>query len=392
MADKDYYDILGVDRDSSKSEIKKAYRRLARKYHPDVTEDDNEEAEKKFKEISEAYEVLADDEKRQRYDNYGHSGLNGQFGGGGFDWNDFSHFSDIEDIFSEFGFGGGQSRGFGGSIFDALFNQMGGRGRSRGPQKGPSLRYDVEIGLEDAAEGLTKELTLPKWVDCDECDGTGAENGKLITCPKCNGQGQIRTTRRGGIGQIVSIQECPKCNARGKIPETPCDVCDGKGRQRKRSTISVDIPAGVESGTRLRVPGAGREGSRGGPPGDLFVVVHVKEHDRFRRDGPNIWLEWPISFPQAALGDEIRVPTINGKAKLNIPPGTQGDTVLRMKDSGLPRFNGRGKGDQFVRVQIEVPEELSEEQRELISQLAELDSEPSGSSKQGFFDRFKKNN
>jgi len=383
---RDYYEVLGVDRNASTEEIKKAYRRLARQYHPDVTKEDRKVAEEKFKEISEAYEVLVDDEKRKVYDSYGHAGVSGQFSGGDFDWSDFTHFSDLRDIFSDMGIGFGSS-GFGESIFDMFFGSMGAGNRSHGPSKGASLRYDIEISLEEAATGATKELRLPQWVRCDACNGTGAEGGSLTTCPSCGGRGQLSSVQRRGYSQFVSIQQCSQCRGTGKVAERKCRVCDGRGEKQKISRISVDIPKGVESGTRLRIPGAGKHGSMGGSPGDLYVVVHVKEHDLFKRDGPNIWLDWPISFTTAALGGEVEVPTIYGKAKLNIPPGTQGDAVLRMKNTGLERTDGRGRGDQFVRVKIRVPEKLSQEQREHLRRLQELES---SSENKGIFERFRR--
>jgi molecular chaperone DnaJ len=378
MDKRDYYEVLGIERGATTDEVKKAYRKLARQYHPDVTKEDPKEAEEKFKEVSEAYEVLVDDSKRKMYDAYGHSGVSGQFSGGDFDWSDFSHFGDLRDIFGDMGFG------FGNSIFDLFFGGMGGGHQANRPMKGESLRYDVEITLEDAYTGMTQEARIPTWVNCEECKGTGAFGGETMTCPTCGGRGQVSTTQRRGYSQFVSIQVCPRCGGKGQVAEKVCTKCDGRGKFRKTSTIKIEIPAGVDNGMRLRIPGAGNPGSNGGPPGDLFVVVHVKEHELFRRDGPNIYIDWPVCFTDATLGGEEEVPTLGGKAKLKIPGGTQGDTVFRLKGSGMPIPNGRGNGDEYVRVKIKVPEKLSKEQRELLEQFAKVEPKH-----KGFFERFK---
>jgi len=377
MGKRDYYEVLGIDKGASSDEIKKAYRKLARQYHPDVTQEDREVAEEKFKEVSEAYEVLVDDDKRKMYDAYGHSGVSGQFSVGNFDWSDFSHFGDLRDIFGDLGFG------FGNSIFDMFFGGMGGPQGNR-PMKGESLRYDVEIDLENAYKGMTQEARIPTWVNCEECNGTGAQGGQTMTCPTCGGKGQISATQRRGYSQFVSIQACPRCGGRGTIAEKACAKCDGRGQVRKTSTIMIEIPPGVDTGTRLRIPGAGNPGKNGGPPGDLFVIVHVKEHELFKRDGPNIYIDWPICFTDATLGGEEEVPTIGGKAQLKIPGGTQGDTVFRLRGSGMPRPSGRGKGDQFVRIKIKVPERLNKEQRDLLEKFSKVEPRH-----KGFFDRFK---
>lgn len=378
MDKRDYYEVLGIDRGASGDEVKKAYRKLARQYHPDVTKEDKELAEEKFKDISEAYEVLVDDDKRKMYDAYGHSGVSSQFSGGNFDWSDFSHFGDLRDIFGDLGFG------FGNSIFDMFFGGVSGGARGNRPMKGESLRYDIEIDLENAYKGMTQEARIPTWVNCEECKGTGAHGGQTMTCPTCGGRGQISATQRRGYSQFVSIQACPKCGGKGVVAEKVCAKCDGRGQVRKTSTIKIEIPPGVDTGTRLRIPGAGNPGRNGGPPGDLFVIVHVKEHELYKRDGPNIYIDWPICFTDATLGGEEEVPTIGGKAQLKIPGGTQGDTVFRLRGSGMPRSNGRGKGDQFVRIKIKVPEKLTKEQRDLLEKFAKVESRH-----KGIFDRFK---
>jgi molecular chaperone DnaJ len=379
MAEKrDYYAVLGIPKTASLDDIKKAYRELARKYHPDVTKEDPKVAEERFKEISEAYEVLVDDDKRKMYDQFGHAGVSQQFGPGGFQWSDFTHQGDIRDIFGDLG-----DFGFGGSLFDMFFGRGIG-GRNRGPHQGQSLRYDLEISLEEAAAGGEREIEIPRSVECDACHGTGAKDGKVATCPNCGGRGQISNVQRRGYSQFVTVTACPRCGGSGKLAEARCPKCGGRGVLIKHSKIAMDIPKGAESGMKLRFAGAGDASPDGGPPGDLFVVVHVREHEAFKRDGSDLWIEWPVSFSQAALGADIEVPTIEGKAVLSVPPGTQGSAVLRMKGNGLPRLDGRGKGDQYVRVQIRVPKKLSAEQKQLLKRFEELDA-----SRKGLFDRFK---
>ncbi|MDD1770331.1 MAG: molecular chaperone DnaJ [Methanomassiliicoccales archaeon] len=377
MAEKrDYYAVLGVAKGSSPDDIKAAYRTLARKYHPDVTKEDKAEAEERFKEISEAYEVLVDPEKRKLYDQYGFAGLSGQFGQGGFQWSDFTHAQDVSDIFGDMG-----NFGFGGSLFDALF---GGGRRRTGPHQGQSLRYDVEITLEEASKGESREVQIPHAVACEACHGTGAKGGKLTQCPTCGGKGQIQNVQQRGYSRFVSITPCPRCGGRGQLAEARCPECGGRGQQVRTQKLSVDIPPGIDDGMRLRVPGAGDVSSDGGPPGDLFVVVHVRQHEIFRREGADLWIELPVSFADAAMGAETEVPTIDGKATLHIPPGTQGNAIFRMKGNGLQKVGERGKGDQFVRVQIRVPKKLSTEQKALLKKFSELEGE-----KKGLLDRFK---
>ncbi len=377
MAEKrDYYEVLGVAKDAKPDEIKKSYRELARRYHPDVTKEDKVEAEEKFKEVSEAYEVLVDPEKRNLYDQYGHAGLSGQFAQGGFQWSDFTHAQDVSDIFGDMG-----SFGFGGNLFDALF---GGGRRRAGPHQGQSLRYDVEITLEDAAKGESREVQVPHAVACEVCHGTGAKGGKLTQCPTCGGKGQIQNVQQRGYSRFVSITPCPRCGGRGQLAEAKCPECGGRGQQIRTQKLSVDIPPGIDDGMRLRVQGGGDVSPDGGPPGDLFVVVHVKPHGIFKREGADVWIDLPVSFAEAALGADTEVPTIEGKAVLHVPPGTQGNSVFRMKGNGLQRIGERGKGDQFVRVQIMVPKRLSAEQKALLKKFTELEGE-----KKGLLDRFR---
>jgi molecular chaperone DnaJ len=376
MAEKrDYYEALGVPKTASIDDIKKAYRELARRYHPDVTKEDKAHAEERFKEISEAYEVLVDVEKRKLYDQYGHAGLSGQFSNGGFQWSDFSHASDLRDIF------GDMNSDFGNSLFDMLFGMS---GRSRGPRQGQSLRYDIEIELEEAASGGTREISIPRSVPCELCHGTGAKDGKVTTCSQCAGKGQISQVQQRGYSRFVSVAPCPRCRGSGKIILERCPRCEGRVVELKQFKISIDIPPGIDTGMRLRFSGAGDASPDGGPAGDLYVVVHVKEHEVFKRDGADIWIDWPVEFAEAALGAEVEVPTLDGKAVLNIPAGTQDDTVMRMRGNGLHRLEGRGKGDEFVRIKIKVPKKLSAEQKELLRKFAEHSP-----SKKGLFDRFK---
>lgn len=376
MSKRDYYEVLGVSRGSSKDEVKKAYRKLARQYHPDVSSEEKEVAEERFKEVSEAYEVLSDDDKRKMYDAYGHEGVNQQFSGGNFSWDDFTHFGDLRDIFGDLGFGG--------SIFDSIFGTGFGRTRKSGPRKGNSLRYDIEISLEDAFSGLKREISVPHSVSCEACRGTGAKDGDLQTCPECGGAGQVQRVQTRGMGRYVSISPCPRCNGRGKVFKERCPECNGAGSERRTSKITVDIPQGVEDGTRLRIPGAGDAGEQGASAGDLYVVIHVATHELFERDGPNLWTDLETTFTKLALGDEVEVPTIDGKAMLRIPPGTQVDEVFRMRGQGLPRMGGGGRGDQFVRVGIEVPKKLTPEQKDILRKFDELEG------KKGLFARFKR--
>jgi len=363
MTKRDYYEVLGVGRDATEREIKRAYRRLAKKYHPDVNK--APDAEEKFREISEAYEVLIDPEKRANYDRFGHAGTESIFGKGGFKWSDFTHFSDIEDIFGrDF---------FGRDIFDVFFRGFRGETR-RGPVKGNDLSYDLEISLEDAALGLNTELRIPRTEKCPTCNGTGARSpADIKTCPRCNGTGQEKRERRTPFGQFVSITTCSRCHGEGKIIERPCPECNGTGRIRRMRKISVKIPPGVDTGSRLRIANEGDAGVRGGPPGDLYVVIHVLPHEFFRREENDLYCEIPITFSQAALGAEIEVPTLRSKARIKIPPGTQTGTIFRLKGKGIPRLRGGGRGDQNVKIRVVTPKKLNRRQRELFEELSKIE-------------------
>jgi molecular chaperone DnaJ len=346
MAKRDYYEVLGVSRTATEAEIKRAYRTLAVKHHPDKNPGDAA-AEEKFKECAEAYAVLSDSQKRSQYDRFGHGGI----GGAGFD----PGFSNIEDIFDLFGFG----------------EMFGGRQRTRSSvQRGSDLRYDLEITLEEAASGKEEKLRIPRLEKCGDCDGKGAEKGSQPeTCISCAGSGQTRYQQ----GFFSVMRTCPNCQGRGQIIRNPCKACRGAGRIEKEKALEVKIPAGVETGSRLRVTGEGEAGVNGGPPGDLFVVLHVKEHETFERQGANLYSAVPVSFAQAALGAEIKVKTLDGEEDLKIPAGTQTGTVFRLKSHGMPALGGRGKGDLFVAVTLITPKSLTKEQRKLLEQLAEVE-------------------
>ena len=346
MAKRDYYEVLAVSKTATEVEIKKAYRTLAVQYHPDKNPGDAT-AEEKFKECAEAYAVLSDPQKRAQYDRFGHQGM----GGGGFD----PGFSNIEDIFDLFGFG----------------DMFGGRQRTRSSvQRGSDLRYDLEITLEDAANGKDEKLEIPRLETCPECTGSGAEKGTTAeNCIACAGSGQTRYQQ----GFFSVMRTCPNCSGKGKIIRNPCKECRGQGRIEKENTLEIKIPAGVETGSRLRVTGEGEAGVNGGPAGDLFVVIHVAEHETFERQGANLYSAVPISFAQAALGADIKVKTLDGEEDLKVPPGTQTGTVFRIKAKGMPELGGRGRGDLFVAATLITPKSLSKEQRKLLEQLADVE-------------------
>jgi molecular chaperone DnaJ len=356
MAKRDYYEILGLDRSATAEDIKKAYRKLALKYHPDRNAG-NLEAESKFKELGEAYEALSDPQKRAAYDQYGHSAFDPRMRGGGARGGGFH---DPFEIFREV-FGGGSS------IFDDLFG--GGHRDASGPHRGADLRYDMQISFEQAVLGTEKEVTLSKQDTCETCHGSGAESGsKTKICPSCGGQGQVITSR--GIFSIA--QTCGRCEGAGRVIEKPCPTCQGAGRKEKISKVRIKIPAGVDSGTRLRSAGNGEGGVRGGPPGDLYVVLHVAPHEIFQRDGDDLICEVPISFVDAALGSEIEVPTLTGKAHIRIPPGTQTGTIFRLKGKGVRNLQGYGAGDLHVRVVVEVPTRMNAAQKAKLQEFADL--------------------
>ncbi len=362
---RDYYEVLGLERNASEEEIKKAYRKLARKYHPDFNKNDPL-AEAKFKEINEAYEVLSDPQKREGYDHFGHAGP---------------------------GFGAGDGfAGFGGfeSIFEDLFGGLGGFGRRRppGPEQGQHLQYDLKITLEDAFRGGTKEIKVPRTETCPECKGTRARPGtRPETCPACGGSGQQQVTRDTLFGRMVNVQTCLHCSGRGTVVKEICPACRGEGRIVRERTIEVKIPPGVAHGNRLRIQGGGEAGQRGGPPGDLFVVISIRRHKHFRREKDDLIYELPLQMALAALGAEVDVPTLEGTAAMRVPEGTQPGAVFRLKGKGMPRLYGLGKGDLRVKVNVVVPKRLTAREKELLAELAQIDT--SGSKGKGFIGRMK---
>lgn len=368
---RDYYEVLGVPRDADADAIKKAYRKLALKYHPDRN-DGSKEAEEKFKEATEAYEVLRDDQKRAAYDRYGHAGVKGgragagQAGFGGFD------FAEALEVFMrDFG-------GFGG--FEEVFGGRGGRGRRRGrggSRRGPDLKVSLELTLDEVAEGVTKQIRLDALDRCSSCGGTGAAEGtQPVTCSTCGGAGEVRRVQRSLVGQLVSVSPCPDCRGRGRRIEDPCEGCGGRGVETREKTLEVEIPAGVSAGDYLTLRGRGNVGEQGGGQGDVVVVLDVKDDPRFIRDGADLIHELPVTFTQAALGAEVEVPTVGGRAKIKIPAGTQSGRLLRMRGRGLPNLRGGGRGDQIVRVQVWTPVDLTDEQEALLRELAEIEGDP----------------
>jgi len=361
---KDYYDVLGVSKNATKEEIKKAYKGLAKKYHPDLNKS-NPDAEKKFKEINEAASILGDDEKRQQYNQFGDADAFKRAGGQGFGGYDFGGFGD----FASFDFG---------DIFDKFFS--GGGMRQRGPATGQSIRADIEISLEDAANGVTKTLEIPRVESCGHCKGSGAESELDIkSCNECNGSGVSKRTQRTPFGTFATTTTCGTCRGRGKIVERECRKCDGTGLVKNERRIQINVPAGAEEGTNLRVTGEGEAGEYGARPGDLYVVIHVAEHKVFQRDGDDLYVKVGVSFATAALGGEIEVPTLEGKATLKIPSGTQTGTTFRMRGKGIPFLHGRGSGDENVEISIEVPKKLSKKQKELLREFSKT------SKKKGLF-------
>jgi molecular chaperone DnaJ len=371
---RDYYEVLGVEREASEEDIKRAYRKLAVKFHPDKNPGDHA-AEDQFKELGEAYEALIDPQKRAAYDRYGHAAFQqGGFGGAG------GGFHDPFDLFREvFGTAGG-----GAGIFEHFFG--GGQADGSGRQRGSDLRYDMQITLEEAASGCEKEIEIRKLDACETCQGSGAQKGShAVTCSVCRGRGQVVASR--GFFQVA--QTCPNCQGTGRVIEKPCRTCHGDGRSERTSRVKLKIPAGIDEGARLRSAGGGEAGLRNGTPGDLYVVIHIKEHSIFQRDGMDLHCEMPIPFSIAALGGEVRVPTLSGAVNLKIPSGTQSDTVFRVRAQGMPALQGSSRGDILARVQVEVPTRLDAEQRKALEHFAELCGEDNTPLHKSFTERLR---
>lgn len=382
MAQKrDYYEVLGVNRDASADEIKKAYRKLALKYHPDRNPG-NKDAEDKFKEVTEAYEVLSDPQKRSTYDQFGHAGLAGAGVGGGFGGFGVDLEEALRMFMGEFG------RGSGGNIFDDFFSEgMGTWTRTRRRIRGADLRYDMRVTLEEAALGCKNEINVNINELCDSCGGEGTAPGTSKTrCPTCEGSGMAYSRQ----GFFAISRTCSKCQGAGMIVDTPCKKCHGKGRTPRRKKIVVKVPQGVETGSRLKVSGAGEPAPPGGEPGDLYIVIYVAEHELFQRQGDDILCEMPVSFVTAALGGEVEVPTLDGRVKLKIPSGTQSGKIFRLRGKGISRLHGYGRGDQYVRITVEVPTRLSEEERKLLRKLAEVGKGRIFPLSQGFIQKVKR--
>jgi len=369
---RDYYQVLGVGRGVSAAEIKKSYRRLARQYHPDINKDPN--AEDRFKEINEAYEVLSNEQKRAAYDRFGHAGVQGGAAGA----SGFGGFGGLGDIFEEFFSGAGGMR-------------TGRSGRARGPLRGEDLRVDLSITFEEAVFGAEKEIQIPRTETCPHCRGSGAEPGTTpVVCNQCRGTGEVRRVQQSFLGSFVNIGTCPTCGGSGETITTPCSACHGRKRIQTTHTLKVKIPPGVDNGTRIRLTGEGDAGARGGPPGNLYVFIHVQEHPYFQRRGDDIILNLVINVAQAALGDEVTIPTIDGEEKLRIAPGVQPGHITRLRARGVPHLRHSGRGDQIIVIQVAVPEKLDAEQKELFQQLGQtLGKEIIETKEKGLFDHLK---
>jgi molecular chaperone DnaJ len=386
MAKRDYYEVLGVEKGSDKDAIKKAYKRIAMKYHPDRNPDDKK-AEERFKEAAEAYEVLSDDQKRQRYDRFGHAGLGGAGGGGGFGGG-----MTMEDIFQQFG----DIFGDGGSPFEAFFGGGGGgsrarSGRSRG-QRGSNLRIKVNLTLEEIAKGVTKKIKVKKQVSCNTCGGSGAKDKNAVsTCGTCHGSGYVRQVRSTFLGQMQTTTTCPNCGGTGETITSNCPKCKGDGRVYGEETIEIDIPAGVAEGMQLSMSGKGNAGMRGGPAGDLLISIIEKPHEHLQREGNNLIFELYLNFADAALGTSVEVPTIDGKVKIKIPSGTQSGKIFRLKGKGIPEVQGYGQGDQLIHVSVWTPKKLNSEEKALLEKLRKMSNfQPQpGKSEKGFFDKMR---
>lgn len=364
MSKRDYYDVLGVDRNASDDEIRRAYRKLARTYHPDVNKEPD--ADEKFKEVKEAYETLSDSNKRAHYDQFGHTDPNQGFGGQGAD---FGGFGDIFDMF----FGGG------------------GRRNPNAPRQGADLQYSMTLSFEEAAFGKETDIFIPKEENCGTCGGDGAKPGtKPESCSHCKGTGQLSVEQNTPFGRIVNRRVCHHCQGTGKLIKEKCRTCHGAGKVKRQKKIHIKVPAGIDEGQQIRLAGQGEPGENGGPPGDLFVVFHIQPHEFFERDGDDVYCDVPLTFAQAALGDEIEVPTLHGKVKLKIPAGTQTGTKFRLRDKGITNVRGYGRGDQHVNIRILTPRNLNEKQKDLLREFAEVSGENPDEQHENFFSKMKR--
>ena len=375
MADKrDYYEVMGVPKNATDEEIKKAYRKLAKKYHPDLNPGDKT-AEAKFKEVNEAYEVLSDKDKKARYDQFGHAGVDPNFGGGAGGGSPFTGDIDLGDIFNSFfggGFGGGRSA------------------NPNAPRRGSDTEATVNISFEEAAKGCRKNVSFQKIDTCDDCGGSGAKKGTSAkTCPNCNGTGQVRINQRTPFGVVQTSRSCDRCGGTGRVIDSPCGTCGGTGRVRRQKTIEINVPAGIDNEQILSVSGQGNAGANGGPAGDLRVYVNVRPHPIFERRGNDVWCEVPMTYPQAALGAEVVVPTIDGRVSYQVREGTQPGDVFKLKGKGIPRIGGRGRGDQFVRMTIEVPKNLTQRQKEILQEFDNVAEEKNYQKRKNFIDKIK---
>ena len=371
MAEKrDYYEVLGVSKSATPDEIKKAYRKLAKQYHPDMNSGDKE-AEAKFKEANEAYSILSDDQKRSNYDRFGHAAFDGSGGGSGFEG---FGFGGLDDLFESF-MGGGFGRT---------------KAKRNAPQRGNDLQYALEINFEEAAFGVAKDISISRLQNCSVCNGSGAKPSTSVeSCKQCQGTGQVKYTQSTPFGQFVNVKTCDVCRGEGKIITHPCESCHGKGRVSKNSRISINIPAGIDEGQTISLKGEGEPGLRGGPAGDLYVTIHIRAHAIFKREGYDLVCDIPISFTQAAIGAEIDIPTLDGKIKFTIPEGTQTATVFKLKGKGIKHLRSNNHGDEYIRVNVEVPSKMSQKQKDLLRQFAEVSGDEGLEQKKGFFNKMK---
>lgn len=372
---KDLYEVLGLQKGATAEEIKRGYRKLAKKYHPDLNPD-NKQAEDMMKEVNAAYEILSDDEKKSRYDQFGHAGVDPSYGGGGGGYGQYGGGFEDFDI---------------GNIFDSFFGGgMNQQARKSGPRRGEHVQVNISLSFIEAAFGCEKEISLSRVESCTDCDGSGAKRGTSAeTCPDCHGTGQVKTAQRTVFGVFQSSSPCSRCRGTGKIIKTPCETCKGAGLVRKARTLTVKIPAGIDNGQTISLRGEGNAGQNGGSAGDVYVTIAVSAHELFKRRGQDVMIDMPVTFVQATLGAELTVPTIDGKITYNMPEGTQPETVFRIRGKGIPNINGRGRGDHFVKVKIEIPKNLSAEQRSVLQKFDDSVGDAHYKEKKGFFDKMK---